>query len=165
MRNGSRQYQLQHRLDRRWCVVGFSVTAFIFRIGREAKKRDERFLYWLPPADFLLLGSLAVTLIGVFVLPILGAGLSFALYALGLSLVLLAAYPFALAGHYEILFGQPPKEEDDDGVEGSQASDKVLRKDVDEQTNPRPQQETNVLWVTLGLVILYLVVVIVREVR
>lgn len=144
-------------------VVGFSVTAFIFRIGREAKKRDERLRYWLPPADFLLLTSLAVTLIGVFVLPILGASLSFALYALGLSLVVLAAYPFALAGHYEILFGIPPGEDGDD-EEGSRTRGRVLADEVVKDPNPRPKQERRVLWVTLGLVILYLVVVAVQEI-
>jgi hypothetical protein len=36
-------------------VVGFSVNAFIFRIGREAKKRELGDDYWLPPADFVLI--------------------------------------------------------------------------------------------------------------
>jgi hypothetical protein len=91
-------------------VVAFSVTAFIFRIGREAQLRSEGLRYWLPPADFVLLGSLVVALVGVFVLPVLGAGLAFARYALGWAFLLLAGYPFALAGHYEILLGKVPKE-------------------------------------------------------
>ena len=90
-------------------VVAFSVNAFMFRIGREAQMRASGSRYWLPPADFALLGSLAVVLVGVFVLPVLGASLAFARYALGWAFLLLAGYPFALAGHYEILRGQVPK--------------------------------------------------------
>jgi hypothetical protein len=95
-------------------VVGFSVVAFTFRIKRESEIRSGHppgtVKYWLPPADFVLIGSLAVVLIGVFVLPVLGAGLTFARYALGWAFLLLAGYPFALAGHYDILFGEVPKE-------------------------------------------------------
>ena len=57
---------------------------------------------------FVLLGLLVV-LVGVFVLPVLGAGVAFARYALGWAFLLLAGYPFALAGHYEILLGKVPK--------------------------------------------------------
>jgi hypothetical protein len=91
-------------------VVAFAVSVFVFRIGRESTMRSQGGLWWLPRADFVLLGALAVTLIGVFVLPVLGAGLTFARYALGLAFVLLAGYPFALAGHYEILHGELPEE-------------------------------------------------------
>src|SRR5437868_1017362 len=91
-------------------IVGFSVTAFTFRIQRESSIRSRsvasEVTYWFPPADFLLLLSLAIDLVGVFVLPVLGTGKVFARYALGWSLLLLTAYPFALLGHYEILFGQ-----------------------------------------------------------
>jgi hypothetical protein len=57
----------------------------------------------------VLIASLAVALLGVFVVPVLGAGLEFARYALGWSLLLLAGYPIALAGRYDILFGRIPK--------------------------------------------------------
>lgn len=94
-------------------VVGFTVTAFTFRINWESEIRTsappgER-KYWLPPADFVLLAALVVVLIGVFVAPVLGVGLTFARYALGFAFLLLAGYPFALAGHYDILLGEVPK--------------------------------------------------------
>lgn len=91
-------------------VVGFSVTAFMFRIGRESEVRTSGGRWWLPAADFVLILSLVVVLVGVFTLPVLGASLTFARYALGWAFLLLARYPFALAGHYEILLGQVPEE-------------------------------------------------------
>ena len=90
-------------------VVGFSVGAFGFRIQREIGMRAAGKPYWLPPADFVLLASLATVLVGVFVVPVLGAGTAFARYSLGWAFLLLAGYPFALAGHYDLLFGQVPK--------------------------------------------------------
>jgi hypothetical protein len=124
-------------------VVGFSVTAFTFRIGREARKRDDGHAYWLPPADFLLVVSLAVVLIGVFVLPVLGAGLAFARYALGWAFLLLATYPLALAAHYEILLGKPPAAEQRGGWK-------------------TPQEEA-VVWIAVGGSIAYFVAVAIRE--
>jgi hypothetical protein len=95
-------------------VLGFVVTAFTFRIKREAELKAGNADYWLPPADFVLLLSMTVVLIGVFVIPVaLGAGLSFATYALGFGFLLLAGYPFALAGHYGILGGRPSSKDGD----------------------------------------------------
>ena len=90
-------------------VVGFSVGAFGFRLKREIDMRAAGEPYWLPRADFVLLLSLAIVLIGVFVLPVLGAGTSFARYSLGWAFLLLAGYPFALAGHYDLLLGKVPE--------------------------------------------------------
>ena len=83
--------------------------AFGFRIKREIEMRAIGATYWLPRADFVLLASLAIVLIGVFVLPVLGAGAAFARYSLGWAFLLLAGYPFALAGHYDLLLGKVPK--------------------------------------------------------
>ena len=52
-------------------VAGFVVTAYMFRIKREAEMRSEGFWYWLTPADHVLMLSLGVSLVGVFVEPIL----------------------------------------------------------------------------------------------
>lgn len=89
-------------------VSGFVVTAFIFRIKREAEMRSDGRPYWLTAADHVLILSLVVGLVGVFVLPVLGADLTVARYALGWSMLLLAGYPLVAAGHYEILLGHPP---------------------------------------------------------
>src|SRR4051794_13243701 len=80
-------------------VAGFVVTAYMFRIKREAEMRLEGLSYWLTPSDHVLILSLCVDLIGVFVLPVLGASLTVAAYALGWSMLLLAGYPLAAAGH------------------------------------------------------------------
>ena len=91
-------------------VSGFVVTAYMFRIKREAEMRSAGLSYWLTPADHVLILSLSVGLVGVFVLPVLGAGLTVAKYALGWSMLLLAGYPLVAAGHYEILLGHAPEE-------------------------------------------------------
>jgi hypothetical protein len=84
-------------------IAGFQVTAFTFRLNRELQMGDHGAPTWLPPADYVNLASLAFTLAAVFVAPIMGIyGEPVAAQALGLSLVLLACYPFALAGHYEL---------------------------------------------------------------
>jgi hypothetical protein len=135
-------------------VVGFSVTAFLYRIKREAEIRSGaplgEGLYWLPPADFALLGSLVVVLVGVFVLPVLGAGLAFARYALGWAFLLLAGYPFALIGHYEILFGKVPE--------------KTIQRRVAQGGFPwATEQEKGVLAILAAASVIYFVAVAIRE--
>ncbi|MGW7821853.1 hypothetical protein ACWGLF_27885 [Streptomyces puniciscabiei] len=84
-------------------LAGLQVTGFSLRINREIAVSGMGDITWLPLADALNLVSLAVTLVGVFIPPILGIGsAAFATKAFGLSVLLLANYPFALAGHYEM---------------------------------------------------------------
>jgi hypothetical protein len=84
-------------------IVGFQVTAFTLRINREIAMGDKKEVMWLPPADYVNLLSLMVTLFGVFVAPIMSLyGVSTAAAALGFAMTLLACYPFALAGHYKL---------------------------------------------------------------
>ncbi len=84
-------------------LIGFQVTSFIWRISREVEVGKQGDLTWLPPADILNLISMAVTMVGVFVLPILGlADLSFIRFSFGLAVLLFVGYPFALAGHYDM---------------------------------------------------------------
>jgi hypothetical protein len=60
-------------------------------------------LTWLPIADCINMLSLALTLIGVFVLPVLHAiGAETASKIFGLAVLLLVGYAFSLAGHYEM---------------------------------------------------------------
>ena len=84
-------------------VGGFQVAAFTLRIHREIEVGSEDDLTWLPVADCLNLLSLSITLIGVFVLPVLGViGHGTASRIFGLAAVLLLGWAFALAGHYEL---------------------------------------------------------------
>ncbi|MCZ7385475.1 MAG: hypothetical protein O8C63_12120 [Candidatus Methanoperedens sp.] len=84
-------------------LIGFQVTSFVWRVSREVEVGKKGDLTWLPPADILNLISMAVAMVGVFVLPILGlADLIFIRFSFGLAVLLFVGYPFALAGHYDM---------------------------------------------------------------
>ncbi|WP_346096009.1 hypothetical protein [Streptomyces olivaceiscleroticus] len=84
-------------------VSGFQVTGFALRINREIDVSGKGDITWIPPADILNLLSIAVSMFGVFVAPVIGLGsANVPVKAFGLSVLLLAAYPFALAGHYDM---------------------------------------------------------------
>ena len=83
-------------------LLGFQLTSFHFRLSRELKFRDEGDTTWLPWADLLMLISMVVIVLCIFLLPLLGLEGAFSINAFGVSLILFAAYPFALAGHYEL---------------------------------------------------------------
>jgi hypothetical protein len=105
-------------------LMGFQLAAFTWRLTRELNGRDLREEYhieknqdvdrWFPPADYLNLASLLVIVGGVFLVPILSLGSArFAERALGLSAILFVGYPFAVLGHYNLLFSRrttPPGE-------------------------------------------------------
>jgi hypothetical protein len=84
-------------------ILGFSVTAFSWRISREVYV-GERDWVWLAPADYLNLAAMSVLAVGVFVLPILNVGRTpvQATVSLGLAIMLFVGYAIALAGHYEL---------------------------------------------------------------
>lgn len=90
-------------------LLGFQLTAFHFRLARELKFRDEGDITWLPWADLFSLISMLIMVLCIFLFPILGIGLDIAVNAFGVSLILFAGYPFALAGHYE-LFAKKDKD-------------------------------------------------------
>lgn len=90
-----------------WTVAGFLIAlqtaAFTWRVSREITIADRNDINWLPPADIMNLISMLVTFIGVFALPISGIeNPNIPRLALGLSIILFAGYPFALAGHYDL---------------------------------------------------------------
>ena len=89
-------------------LLGFQVAIFQMRLSREIAVGDEGMRTWMPPSDVLNLGSMVVTAIGVFILPILGwVGINMAMRLFGLALLLFVGYPFALAGHYDMYNRQP----------------------------------------------------------
>ena len=90
-------------------LLGFQLTSFHFRLSRELKFRDEGDVTWLPWADLFSLISMLIMVLCIFLLPILGIGLTFAVNAFGVSLILFAGYPFALAGHYELFTSKDKK--------------------------------------------------------
>ncbi len=98
-------------------LMGFQLAAFTWRLTRELSEHDLRTQYhvepeqnvnrWFPPADYLNLLSLMIVVGGVFLVPTLGLGSPrFAEGALALSAILFVGYPFAVLGHYNLLFSK-----------------------------------------------------------
>lgn len=88
-------------------LLGFQLAGFTWRLAREIDVAKEGGINWIPPADYMNLFSLLTTVLGVFVLPVTGlASPRAAERAFGLSVVLFAGYPFALLGHYGLLFNK-----------------------------------------------------------
>lgn len=84
-------------------LLGFQLAAFTLRLQRELAMTSRGEVTWLPLADMVNLVSFVVVAGGVFVLPILGVSAQgLPRHALGLGVLLLACYPFALIGHYEL---------------------------------------------------------------
>lgn len=85
----------------------------LVRVVRDLEFRNTRVRWWFPPADLLNLLSIVVTLLGVFVVPVLDIGSdSLPEEAFGLGLLLLAGYPFALGFRYNgpATAAPPPKD-------------------------------------------------------
>jgi hypothetical protein len=89
-------------------LMGFQLTAFIWRLNRETEVRKSGGKNWLPPADYLSLASMITIAFGVYAFPI--AGYQFSLSSqqmFGLSVILFVGYIFALLSHYNLLFRGP----------------------------------------------------------
>jgi len=92
-------------------LIGFQVTVFLWRLQRELEVAQRSGSNWFPPADYLNLCSLLVAA-SVLVLPIINAAMTprEAASVLGLAVILFAGYPFALVGHYGLLFSGEVKQ-------------------------------------------------------
>ena len=95
-------------------TAGFGVSVLMFRIQREltvVNEPDDPSLNWLPWADWLILGSISLSLIGV-ILPLVifkapdQLKFSVAAASCAAGTVLLAAYPFAIIDHYRLIWGK-----------------------------------------------------------
>jgi hypothetical protein len=84
-------------------LVGFQITVLGWRILREQKiAAAPGNKIWFPIADYLNIVSIAISMIFVFIVPIVAQIPRFRMWMLGTSLLLFTAFPFALVGHYEI---------------------------------------------------------------
>ena len=84
-------------------LLGFQVSAFSWRIQQEAHVADRGDISWIPPADYMNLTAMVVTVLGVFVLPVVGlVSDKFAQMMFGLGAILFVGHSFALAAHYEL---------------------------------------------------------------
>jgi hypothetical protein len=90
-----------------WIAAGVLATlqagAPTFRIEREREMDNHGEQVWFPVADWLNLVGLTSLVLGVFVLPVLGMTEEWTGRLVGVDGILVAAYPLASAGHYEIL--------------------------------------------------------------
>ncbi len=85
-------------------LVAFQTAALTLRVNREIDVGEARRVTWLPLADWINILSIGATLLGVFVAQALSlASPTTARVALAYAALLLAAYPLALAGHYDML--------------------------------------------------------------
>ncbi len=93
-------------------LIGLQIAAFTWRVSREIAVAERGDINWLPPADIMNLIAMVVAFLGVFALPIGGIeNPNVPRLALGLSIILFAGYPFALAGHYD-LYTKGPRSDD-----------------------------------------------------
>jgi hypothetical protein len=84
-------------------ILGFQITAFIFRLQRETSLRWEERHF--PACEYLNLVSIALSVAGVFVMPLVWRvhpSTVKGMFTAAMSLF--AFYPFAVAAHYKILF-------------------------------------------------------------
>lgn len=84
-------------------LLGLQTASFSWRIQQEAAVAEKDDITWLPPADYLNLIGMLVSLLGVFLLPAVGlVDQRFAQMAFGLVALLFVGHAFALAAHYEL---------------------------------------------------------------
>jgi hypothetical protein len=84
-------------------LLGFQVAAFTWRLGREISVGRDGDITWFPPAEMLNMFAILVNCLGVFVLPLTRLASESASYtAFGISVILFAGFPVALAGHYDL---------------------------------------------------------------
>ena len=92
-------------------LAGFAVTVLMFRVQRELQVRVDRpdWPNWLAWADYLVFGTIVLSLIFVvLLLVVLGDErrvLAVAAGSCAAAAVLMAAYPFAILDHYRIEIG------------------------------------------------------------
>lgn len=84
-------------------LAGFQVTAFTWRIQREIDMSARQEITWVTLPDGIVALSFLILVGGVFVAPLSDSvSTSTAAKLMGTSLMIYAAYPFVLAGHYNL---------------------------------------------------------------
>lgn len=89
-------------------LLGFQFTLLSMRINREQKLAAEGKPVWIPLAEWLNLGSMAIIVFLVLVPSLLGlSNAKFTRFCFAGALALLGGYPFALSAHYDLFKGNP----------------------------------------------------------
>jgi cytochrome b561 len=84
-------------------VLALQAMTIGWRINRESQLSEKGEPTWMPVADIVNLIAILLSVLGVFVAPVLGlASGRFTARVFGLVLILTVGHVFALAGHYEL---------------------------------------------------------------
>ena len=84
-------------------LAGFQVTALTWRINREVAMEAEDERTWVTLPDGYVAVSFLVIVVGVFAAPLSNsASTEMAVKLFGVALLIFAASPFVLAGHYNL---------------------------------------------------------------
>ena len=84
-------------------LAGFQVTALTWRLNREVAMEAESERTWVTLPDGFVAVSFLVVVVGVFAAPLSGtASTNMAAKLFGLAMIVFAAFPFVLAGHYNL---------------------------------------------------------------
>jgi NADH:ubiquinone oxidoreductase subunit K len=95
-------------------IVGFGITVIMFRVQREIQEQEKGEPNWLAWSDYLILGSILLT-IGLAILPLLmlpwvsAFTRSLAASACVAAFILQAGYVFGILAHYRIEIGRERK--------------------------------------------------------
>jgi hypothetical protein len=82
-------------------ILGFQITVFVFRLQRETSLRNWEVRHF-PLCEYLNLVSIWLSVVGVFIMPLVGRPPMKGLFAA--AMILFAFYPVAATAHYRILF-------------------------------------------------------------
>lgn len=82
-------------------ILGFQITVFVFRLQRETSLRRWEARHF-PLCEYLNLASIWLSVVGVFVMPLVGRPPMKGLFTA--AMILFAFYPVAATAHYNILF-------------------------------------------------------------
>lgn len=85
-------------------LLGFQLTALGWRLNREIRMGELRRRTWITIADYLTYLSVIILVLGVFLLPPFLDDMhrGWVSWLFGLALIIFAATPPVIAGHYEL---------------------------------------------------------------
>ena len=84
-------------------LAGFQVTALTWRLNREVAMESKSERTWVTLPDGFVASSFLIVVVGVFAAPLSGAAnTDMAARLFGVAMLVFGAYPFVLAGHYNL---------------------------------------------------------------
>ena len=91
-------------------LFGFQMAALAWRMNRELYAEKKRARTWIPWADHMIYLSIVILIGGVFIAPLVGdVSLRWTVWLFGLALVIFAATPPVIAGHYNLFRYDPDR--------------------------------------------------------